>query len=83
MDAYGLWNHAAQVTPSNTNQLQVMSDFISFVNAGTQALVIVTPNDETVPVLLPSGMWRIRAKQVLASHAVGTTQVTSIVAYWV
>ena len=72
-------NHAAAVTPSDTVPLLSGSAWLSFVNTGgTQALVIDTVAGELgVSILLPSGMWPIRAAKVRAA-----TSVTSIVAYW-
>jgi hypothetical protein len=72
-------NHAAAVTPSDTVTLPSGSAWLSFANSGTQTLIIDTVGGEVgVSILLPSGMWPIRAAKV---RATGTT-VTSIVAYW-
>jgi hypothetical protein len=72
-------NHAALVTPSDTANLPAGSEFLSFVNSGTQTLQITTLGGEIVPnIILPSGMWRIRATRVWST---GTT-VTSIFCYW-
>jgi hypothetical protein len=71
--------HAVNVTPSDSVNLPAGSDYLSFVNTGgTQTLQITTLGGEIVSILLPSGMWRIRAKQVWATG----TSVTSIVCYW-
>ena len=71
--------HAVNVTPSDTQALPAGTDFISFANSGSQTLTITTVGGEQrVSIVLPSGMWPIRASQVWAT---GTT-VTSIVAYW-
>ena len=70
-------NHAAVVTPSDTAGIQ-SSNYLSFVNSGTQTLTITTVGGEMVTMTLPSGMWPIRANKVWST---GTT-VTSIVAFW-
>jgi hypothetical protein len=70
--------HAATVTPSDSANLPAGSDYLSFANSGTQTLHITTLGGEDVSILLPAGMWPIRAKQVWST---GTT-VTSIVCYW-
>jgi hypothetical protein len=72
-------NHAAAVTPSDTVMLPSGSAWLSFANSGAQTLIIDTVGGEVgVSILLPSGMWPIRALKV---RATGTT-VTSIVTYW-
>lgn len=71
-------NHAAPITPSDAAALPAATMAISFVNSGTQVLVIDTVGGETgVSILLPSGMYQIRATKV---HAAST--VTGIVGYW-
>jgi hypothetical protein len=53
------------------------TEWVSFANSGTQVLVIDRPGgDLGVSILLPSGMWPIRATAVYS-----TTTVTSIVGY--
>lgn len=70
-------NHAINITPSDTTSIPA-TDMISFVNSGTQVLVIDTVGGETnVSITLPSGQWKIRATKV---HAAST--VTNIVGYW-
>ena len=71
--------HAAPVTPSDTQNLPNGSDYLSFVNSGSQTLKITTLGGEVVSgIVLPSGMYPIRATQVWAT---GTT-VTSVFTYW-
>jgi hypothetical protein len=70
--------HAAPVTPSDTQLLPNGSDYLSFVNSGSQTLKITTLGGEVVSIALPSGMYAIRATQVWAT---GTT-VTSVFTYW-
>lgn len=70
-------NHAAAVTPSDTVNIAA-SEWLSFANTGTQTLSITTIGGERVSILLPSGMWRIRASRVWSTG----TSVTAIVAYW-
>ena len=71
-------NHAAAVTPSDTVALPSGSAWLSFANSGAQVLIIDTVGGEIgVSILLPSGMWPIRAARVRAA-----TSVTSIVVYW-
>jgi hypothetical protein len=70
-------NHAQAVTPSDTTVIAATA-WISFVNSGTQVLVIDTVGGETnVSIALPSGMYPIRATKI---HAAST--VTGIVAFW-
>ena len=79
MSVLGLLSHAQAVAPSDSSNLHNPSQWLSFVNSGTQTLTIDTPGGETgVSILLPSGMWPISASKV---YATGTT-VTSIVSYW-
>jgi hypothetical protein len=70
--------HAVPVVPSDSAGLPAGSDYLSFVNSGTQTLQITTVGGEVLSIILPSGMWPIRATQVWST---GTT-VTSIVCYW-
>jgi hypothetical protein len=71
--------NAAPVTPSDSTSLPGGSTWLSFVNNGAQTLQITTVGGQVVPgIILPSGMWPIRAQKVWAS---GTT-VTNVVAYW-
>jgi hypothetical protein len=71
--------HAAPVTPSDSANLPAGTDYLSFVNTGgTQTLQITTLGGEVVSILLPSGMWPIRATRVWSTG----TSVTSIVCYW-
>jgi hypothetical protein len=70
--------HAANVTPSDSASLPAGSNYLSFANSGTQTLHITTVGGEDVSILLPSGMWPIRASKVWST---GTT-VTGIVCYW-
>lgn len=72
-------NHAALVTPSDSVDLPSGTIYLSFVNSGTQTLQITTVGGEVVSgIILPSGMWPIRAKRVWSTG----TSVTSIFAYW-
>ena len=72
-------NHAAAVTPSDTVDLPAISEWLSFVNSGALLLTITTPEGEKVgPIVVPTGMWPIRARRVWATG----TSVTSIFEYW-
>jgi hypothetical protein len=71
--------HAAVVTPSDTTDLTVVSDYISFANSGAQTLQVTMLGGEIVSgIVLPSGMYHLMVRRVWAS---GTT-VTNIVEYW-
>ncbi len=70
--------HALAVVPSDSVDIGHVTNYLSFVNSGTQTLRITTMGGEDVSILLPSGMWPIRAARVWST---GTT-VTSIMAYW-
>jgi hypothetical protein len=75
-----LANHAAalSVPGSGKTALSGATSWISFANSGTQVLVIDTVGGEqAVSILLPSGMWPIRATAIYSS-----TTVTNIVGYW-
>jgi hypothetical protein len=71
-------NHALAVTPSDTLDLGQITQYLSFANTGAQTLHITTVAGEDVSILLPAGMWPIRARRVWSTG----TSVTSIVAYW-
>lgn len=72
-------NHATAVAPSDTQSLPAGSMWLSFVNTGAQTLQITTVGGEVVAgIILPSGMWPIRAQRVWNTG----TSVTNIVAYW-
>lgn len=71
-------NHAIAISPSDDGELGFCTEWICFVNSGTQTLTIDTPGGEKqVSITLPSGMWPIRAVKVWST---GTT-VTDIVGF--
>ena len=73
-----LANHAAAVTPSDSQALPSGSSWIAFSNSGAQVLVIDTVGGElAVSITLPTGMYPIRAAKVRAA-----TTVTNIIAFW-
>lgn len=72
-------NHAEAISPSDTAPLGAATEWIAFVNSGTQTLTVTMIGGETVAITLPSGMYAIRATQVWQT---GTT-VTAIVGFWV
>jgi hypothetical protein len=79
MADYALTNRAFAITPpgSGKTALPAATMWISFANSGSQVLVIDTVGgDLAVSILLPSGMWPIRATAVYSG-----TSVTSIVGY--
>lgn len=73
-------NHALAITVPGSGKAALPSGcaWLSFANSASQVLVIDTVGGEqAVSILLPSGMWPIRAAAIYS-----TTTVTSIVAYW-
>jgi hypothetical protein len=82
--------HAVSVTPSDpgsdpdTGVLPAGSDWLSFTNYTTPvAMRITTLGGEVVSILLPSGMWPIRAKRVWATGTTtGANGIQNIVCYW-
>ena len=78
MADYALATRAFAITPPGSGKTAIQAtEWISFANSGTQVLVIDTPGgDLATSILLPSGMWPIRATAVYS-----TTTVTSIVGY--
>lgn len=70
-------NHAEAITPADSD-LSAITCAISFINSGTQVLVVQTPSGETVNCgALPSGLYYIRAKRVTSAST-----VTSVVGWW-
>jgi hypothetical protein len=78
MADYALTSRAFAITPPGAGKTAInATEWISFANSGVQVLVIDTVGgDLAVSILLPSGMWPIRAAAVYS-----TTTVTSIVGY--
>ncbi len=73
-------SHALAIAVPNSGKMALPSgcDWLSFANSASQVLVIDTVGGEqAVSILLPSGMWPIRAQAIYS-----TTTVTSILAYW-
>jgi hypothetical protein len=74
-------NHAAVISPNDNADLPGGGTiYLSFVNTGgAQTLQISTISGEIVSIVLPSGMYPIRAKRVWQSG----TSCTAIVGYWI
>lgn len=75
--------HAFVITPSDTVDLRVPTQFISFgvaTGAVTDATIYIDTvgGESNVPIVLPAGYWPLCAKRV---YATGTT-ATNIVGHW-
>lgn len=74
--------HAQAITPPGSGKISIPgSSYIAFLNAATPgALVIDTVGGEqAVSILLPSGMWPIRASAI---YSTTSASVTNIVVFW-
>lgn len=72
--------HAANVTPSDTQNLPAGTDYVSFINSGTQTIQITTLGGEIIALsgLASGALHPIRATRVWATN----TTVTNVVVYW-
>jgi len=75
---YAFANHAFAITVPGAGKTPIQATaWISFANSGTQVLVVdMVGGEQGVSILLPSGMWPIRANAIY-----NTTTVTGIVGY--
>jgi hypothetical protein len=76
MADYALTNRAFAITvPGGGKTVINTTEWVSFANSGTQVLVIDTPGgDLGVSILLPSGMWPIRANAIYSLVRLDTMQ---------
>jgi hypothetical protein len=74
----GPYDHAAAVTPHDTNELPAVASAIHVGGAGNVALVTAGGDAVTLTGCLAGHVYRVRAKQVKSTN----TTATALVALW-